>query len=279
MAGRLEGKVAFITGAARGQGRSHAVKFASEGADIIAIDICENIDTVTPFYPLGTEQELTETVRQVEALGRRIIATKADVRDLAAVQDAVDKGVAALGRIDVVVANAGIATYGKAWELTEEQWQDMIDVNLTGVFHTAKAVIPALIDAGNGGSIIFTSSIGGLKGIQNVAHYVSAKHGIVGLMRTLANELGEYRIRVNTVHPTNVDTIMIQNPGTYGMFAPGDPEPTQAKALPGFMSLNTLPVPWVQSEDISNAILFLASEEARYITGVALPVDAGAFVK
>jgi SDR family mycofactocin-dependent oxidoreductase len=279
MAGRLEGKVAFITGAARGQGRSHAVKFASEGADIIAIDICENIDTVTPFYPLGTEQELAETVRQVEALGRRIIATKADVRDLAAVQDAVDKGVAALGRIDVVVANAGIATYGKAWELTEEQWQDMIDVNLTGVFHTAKAVIPALIDAGNGGSIIFTSSIGGLKGIQNVAHYVSAKHGIVGLMRTLANELGEYRIRVNTVHPTNVDTIMIQNPGTYGMFAPGDPEPTQAKALPGFMSLNTLPVPWVQSEDISNAILFLASEEARYITGVALPVDAGAFVK
>jgi SDR family mycofactocin-dependent oxidoreductase len=279
MAGRLEGKVAFITGAARGQGRSHALKFASEGADIIAIDICENIDTVTPFYPLATEEELAETVRQVEALGRRIIATKTDVRDLAAVQDAVDKGVAALGRIDVVVANAGIATYGKAWELTHEQWQDMIDVNLTGVFHTAKAAIPALIDAGNGGSIIFTSSIGGLKGIQHVAHYVSAKHGIVGLMRTLANELGPYQIRVNTVHPTNVDTIMIQNPGTYAMFSPDDPEPTREKAMPGFMSLNTLPVPWVEAEDISNAILFLASDEARFITGVALPVDAGAFVK
>jgi SDR family mycofactocin-dependent oxidoreductase len=279
MAGRLEGKVAFITGAARGQGRSHALKFASEGADIIAIDICENIDTVTPFYPLATEEELAETVRQVEALGRRIIATKTDVRDLAAVQDAVDKGVAALGRIVVVVANAGIATYGKAWELTHEQWQDMIDVNLTGVFHTAKAAIPALIDAGNGGSIIFTSSIGGLKGIQHVAHYVSAKHGIVGLMRTLANELGPYQIRVNTVHPTNVDTIMIQNPGTYAMFSPDDPEPTREKAMPGFMSLNTLPVPWVEAEDISNAILFLASDEARFITGVALPVDAGAFVK
>ncbi|MFB4308183.1 mycofactocin-coupled SDR family oxidoreductase [Actinomadura sp. GTD37] len=279
MTGRMAGKVAFITGAARGQGRSHAVRLAEEGADIIAVDICENIDTVTPYYPLATEDELAETAAQVEALGRRVVARKADVRDLAGLQKAFDEGLAELGRIDTVVANAGIATYGKAWELTAEQWRDMIDVNLTGVFHTARVAIPALIEAGQGGSILFTSSIGGLKGVQHVAHYVAAKHGIVGLMRTLANELGPHRVRVNTVHPTNVDTIMIQNPGTYAMFSPGDPEPSQDKAMPGFLSLNTLPVPWVESADISNAILFLASDEGRYITGVALPVDAGAYVK
>ncbi|CND74959.1 Carveol dehydrogenase [Mycobacterium tuberculosis] len=279
MTGRMAGKVAFITGAARGQGRSHAVRLAEEGADIIAVDICANIDTVTPYYPLATEEELAETVAQVEALGRRIVARKADVRDLDGLQKAFDEGLAELGRIDTVVANAGIATYGKAWELTAEQWRDMIDVNLTGVFHTARVAIPAMIEAGHGGSIMFTSSIGGLKGIQHVAHYVAAKHGIVGLMRTLANELGPHSIRVNTVHPTNVDTIMIQNPGTYAMFSPGDPEPSQEKAMPGFLSLNTLPVPWVESADISNAVLFLASDEGRYITGVALPVDAGAYVK
>lgn len=279
MTGRLEGKVAFITGAARGQGRSHAVRLAQEGADIIAVDICENIDTVTPFYPLATEEELAETAAQVEALDRRIVARRADVRDLDQLQAVFDEGAVELGRVDIVVANAGIATYGLSWELTSEQWKDMIDVNLTGVFHTAKVAIPALIEAGNGGSIVFTSSIGGLKGIQHVAHYVAAKHGIVGLMRTMANELGQYKIRVNTVHPTNVDTIMIQNPGTYSMFAPGDPEPTQDKAMAGFMSLNTLPVPWIDPVDISNAVLYLSSDEGRYVTGVTLPVDAGAYVK
>jgi SDR family mycofactocin-dependent oxidoreductase len=275
----MEGKVAFITGAARGQGRSHAIRLAEEGADIIAVDICEDIDSVTPYYPLATEDELAETVKAVEALDRRIVARKADVRDLGALQSAFDEGLAELGRVDTVVANAGIATYGKAWELSAEQWKDMIDVNLTGVFHTAKVAIPSMIEAGRGGSIMFTSSIGGLKGIQHVAHYVAAKHGIVGLMRTLANELGPHSIRVNTIHPTNVDTIMIQNPGTYAMFSPGDPEPSREKAMPGFMSLNTLPVPWIEKIDISNAVLFLASDEGRYITGVALPVDAGAYVK
>jgi SDR family mycofactocin-dependent oxidoreductase len=279
MAGRMEGKVAFITGAARGQGRNHAVRMAQEGADIIAVDICEDIDTVKPYYNLASEAELKETVAQVEALGRRIVASKADVRDFSGLQSALDAGVEKLGRVDAVVANAGIASYGKAWELSAEQWKDMIDVNLTGVYHTAKVAIPKMIEQDSGGSITFTSSIGGLKGIQHVAHYVSAKHGLVGLMRTLANELGPHKIRVNTIHPTNVDTIMIQNPGTYGMFTPGDPEPTQEKAMPGFMSLNTLPVPWVECDDISNALLFLASDEARYVTGVTLPVDAGAFVK
>lgn len=279
MAGRMDGKVAFITGAARGQGRSHAVRLAQEGADIIAVDICADIDSVTPYYPLATEDELNETVRQVEALDRRIVARRADVRDLDGLQAAFDAGLAELGHVDAVIANAGIATYGKAWELSAEQWKDMIDVNLTGVFHTAKVAIPSMIEADRGGAILFTSSIGGLKGIQNVAHYVSAKHGMVGLMRTLANELGPHRIRVNTIHPTNVDTIMIQNPGTYAMFSPGDPEPSQEKAMPGFMSLNTLPVPWIEPVDISNAVLFLASDEARYVTGVTFPVDAGAFVK
>ena len=279
MTGRMEGKVAFITGAARGQGRRHALRLAEEGADIVAVDICENIDTVTPYYPLATEEELAETVKAVEAHDRRILARKADTRDLAGLQAVFDEGLAEFGHIDTVVANAGIATYGKSWELTAEQWKDMIDVNLTGVFHTARVAIPSMIAAERGGSIIFTSSIGGLKGIQHVAHYVSAKHGIVGLMRTLANELGPHRIRVNTVHPTNVDTIMIQNPGTYAMFSPGDPEPSQEKAMPGFLSLNTLPVPWIEPVDVSNAVLFLASDEARYVTGVTLPVDAGAAVK
>lgn len=280
MQGRMTGKVAFITGAARGQGRSHAVRLAGEGADIIAVDICEDIGTVSPFYSLATEDELTETANQVKALGRRVVVAKADVRDVAGLQAALDEGLAQLGRVDTVVANAGIATaFRKTWELTADEWQDMIDVNLTGVHHTAKVAIPNMIEAGNGGSIVFTSSIGGFKGIQHVGHYVSAKHGIVGLMRTLANELAPHHIRVNTVHPTNVNTTMIQNPGVYRMFTPDDPEPAQEKAIPGFMSLNSLPVPWVESEDISNAVLFLASDEARYITGITLPVDAGAFVK
>jgi SDR family mycofactocin-dependent oxidoreductase len=277
MAGRVEGKIAFITGAARGQGRSHAVRLAQEGADIIAVDACTPISSVDK-YPLATRADLDQTVAEVEKLDRRIVAKVADVRDAAGLENALAEGVSELGGLDIVVANAGIASYGLTTELTEEMWQQMLDVNLTGVWHTAKAAVPHLIERG-GGSMVFTSSIGGLKGIMHVAHYVSAKHGIVGLMRTMANEFAAQNIRVNTVHPTNVDTHMIQNPGTYGMFAPGDPEPTQEKAMPGFMSLNALPVPWVESIDISNAVLFLTSDEARYITGVALPVDAGANIK
>lgn len=277
MAGRVQGKVAFITGAARGQGRAHAVRLAEEGADIIAVDSCAPISTVDK-YPLATEEDLAETVAIVEKLDRRIVARKADVRDAAGLQAALDAGVGQLGGLDIVVANAGIASYGLSWELTEQMWQEMLDVNLTGVWHTAKAAVPHLMRRG-GGSMVFTSSIGGLKGIMQVAHYVSAKHGIVGLMRTMANELAPHRIRVNTVHPTNVDTHMIQNPGTWGMFAPDDPEPTQEKAMPGFMSLNALEVPWIDPVDIANAVLFLSSDEARYVTGVALPIDAGAAVK
>ncbi|MCF8570165.1 mycofactocin-coupled SDR family oxidoreductase [Gordonia sp. HY002] len=278
MGNRMQGKVAFITGVARGQGRSHAVRLAEEGADIVGVDICADIDSVST-YSLATPEDLDETRRLVEKTGRRMVAEVADVRDFDALQSAFTAGLEEFGHVDTVVANAGIASFAKSWELTADEWRDMIDVNLTGVFHTAKVAIEPMIAAGNGGSMVFTSSIGGLKGIQNVAHYVSAKHGIVGLMRNLANELAPYGIRVNTVHPTNVDTTMIHNPGTYAMFAPDVTEPTVDDVREGFVSLNALQVPWVESMDISNAVLFLSSDEARYVTGVPFPVDAGAAVR
>jgi len=274
---RLEGKVAFVTGAARGQGRSHAIRLAEEGADIIAVDIASQIDTV-PF-PMATTDDLAETVKEVEALDRRIVASQADVRDYDAVKAVLDDGVAQLGRLDIVAANAGIVSFGTAEELTEQAWRDVIDVNLTGVWHTAKAAIPHLRAAG-GGSIIITSSGAGLKGTSNLAHYVAAKHGLVGLMRTLANELAADLVRVNTVHPGSVDTDMIHNQALYHLFLPNQRgEITREHAVPAFQTLSALPIPWVESVDISNAVLFLASDEARYITGVTLPVDAGSLVK
>jgi SDR family mycofactocin-dependent oxidoreductase len=280
MAGRVAGKVAFITGAARGQGRGHAVRLAEEGADIIAIDICEEIESVKPFYRGATEADLAETVRQVENLDRRIVATKADVRNFDAVRKAVDDGVAQLGRLDIVAANAGIFTFGdKTEEVTERDWADIIDINLTGVWHTVKAAIPAMIDAGNGGSIVITSSAAGIKGTPNIAPYTVSKHAVVGLMRTLANELAPHSIRVNTIHPTGVDTDMIQNERVWGLFLPDVEHPTREQAEPIFQATNALPIPWVEPRDISNAVLWLASDEARYVTGVMLPVDAGYTVK
>ena len=275
MPGRLENKVAFITGAARGQGRSHAIRLAQEGADIIAIDLCAQVDSVP--YPMATPDDLAETVSQVEALDRRIVASQADVRDLTAVQAAVDAGVAELGRLDIVSANAGIASFGAADELGDEAWRDMIDTNLTGVWHTARAAIPHVKAGGRGGSIVLTSSAAGLMAYPGIAHYVSAKHGVVGLMRTLALELAPDMIRVNSIHPTQVDTPMIQNDATKALFVPDDL--TEAKFLEVSQEMNALPIPWVEAVDISNAVLFLASDEARYITGVALPVDAGAVIK
>jgi SDR family mycofactocin-dependent oxidoreductase len=274
---RLDGKVAFVTGAARAQGRSHAVRLAEEGADIVAIDIASQIDTVP--YPMGTPGDLAETVEAVGALDRRIVATEVDVRDYEALTAALDDGVARLGRLDIVAANAGIVSFGRAEELTEQTWQDMIDVNLTGVWHTAKAAIPHLRATG-GGSIVITSSGAGLKGNPNLAHYVAAKHGVVGLMRTLANELAPDMIRVNTVHPGAVDTEMIHNRATYDLFMPGhDGEITREEVAPVFQTLSALPIPWLEAVDISNAVLFLASDEARYITGVTLPVDAGVLIR
>ncbi|MCU1424596.1 MAG: 3-ketoacyl-ACP reductase [Microbacteriaceae bacterium] len=275
---RLDGKVAFVTGAARGQGRSHALRLAQEGADIIAIDVAQQLPTVE--YAMATPDDLAETVRQIEALDRRIIASQADVRDFDALKSAVDDGVAQLRRLDIVAANAGIFTQGRAEELTDEQWDEMQDVNLKGVWHTAKATIPHL-RANGGGSMILTSSTAGIKGFENFAHYVAAKHGVVGLMRTLALELAADSIRVNTVHPTSVDTDMIQNAMLYKLFAPDLAEEDRTRENLGarFQTMNALPIPWVDPVDISNAVLFLASDEARYITGVMLPVDAGATTK
>lgn len=278
MAGRVEGKVAFITGAARSQGRSHALRLAQEGADIIAVDIAGPVPSIQ-MYPPATEDDLAETVRQVEALDRRIVATKADVRDTAALKAAVDDGVAQLGRLDIVLANAGVFEIQPALEVSDDAWREMIDINLTGVWNTCKVALPHLIEGGRGGAMVLTSSTAGLKGTPNTIHYTAAKHGVVGIMRTLANEFAQHSIRVNSVHPTGVDTVMIQNEKTWGLFAPDDPAPSREKAEPIFQSTNALPVPWVEPVDISNAILFLVSDEARYITGVTLPVDAGYTVK
>jgi len=278
MAGRVAGKVAFVTGAARGQGRSHALRLAQEGADIIAVDLCQQVASVP--YAMSTPEDLAETVKEVEALDRRIVATQADVRDYGAVKAAVDDGVAQLGRLDIVAANAGIFSFGALADLEETAWQDMIDVNLTGVWHSVKAAIPHL-RAGGGGSVILTSSTAGLMAIPQIGHYTSAKHGVVGLMRTLALELAPDMIRVNSVHPTTVDTDMIQNSATYELFASDLPEAERTRQVVGerFAELNALPIPWVDAVDISNAVLWLASDEARYVTGVTLPIDAGSLVK
>lgn len=277
--GKLEGKVALITGAARGQGRSHALRLAQEGADIIAVDICAQVGTVG--YPLATPEDLAETVRQVEALDRRVVATQADVRDTAALTAAVDEGVAQLGRLDIVLANAGIASFAPVEDLGDEMWDDMIGINLTGVFKTVRAAVPHLRAHGEGGSIVITSSTAGIKGLGNLAHYVAAKHGVVGLVKTFANEFAPDMIRVNSVHPTAVSTDMIHNRETYGNFVPDKPadEVTQDDVAPMFQGLNALPIPWIDSVDISNAILFLVSDDARYVTGVQLPVDAGSVIK
>ena len=273
MAGRVAGKVAFITGAARGQGRSHAIRLAGEGADIIAIDVCDDIPTVP--YGGATDADLAETVKAVEALDRRIVAVRADVRDYAAVKAALDVGVAEFGRLDIVSANAGVYSHAAAVELTEEQWGTLVDINLTGVWRTCKAAIGHLVDGGRGGSIVLTSSGAGLKGFPNLAHYVSAKHGVVGLMRTLALELAPHSIRVNSLHPATVDTPMVQNDAMYRLFAPDALHPSREDFAAAAAPMNALPVPWIEPIDVSNALLFLASDEARYITGVALPVDAG----
>lgn len=271
--GRVEGKVAFITGIARGQGRSHAVRLAEEGADIVGIDVCDQLDTV--LYPMATSGDLEETERLVKAVGGRIVTSVGDVRSSSDLDAIVKKGLEAFGHIDIVSANAGIANFAPFWEISEHQWQQTIDVNLTGVWLTMKAVTPTMIEQKTGGSIIITSSSGGRKGIPNSAHYVSAKHGVVGLMRGCANELARFNIRVNTIHPTGVDTILIQNESTYRLFCPDLEAPTREDAAKIFRKTNALPIPWVEPVDISNAVLFLASDESRYITGSEFPVDAG----
>ena len=281
MAGRVEGKVAFITGAARGQGRSHAVRLAQEGADIIAVDICKPIRAgVDTAIPASTPEDLAETADLVKGLNRRIVTAEVDVRDFEALRDAVNSGVEQLGRLDIVVANAGIGNGGETLDKTsEEDFSEMIDINLTGVWKSVKAAVPHLLAGGRGGSIVLTSSVGGLKAYPHCGQYVAAKHGVVGLMRTFAIELGQHMIRVNSVHPTHVSTPMIMNEGTWKMFRPDLQSPGPDDMAPICQLFHVLPIPWVEAQDISNAVLFLASDESRYITGLTLPVDAGSCLK
>jgi SDR family mycofactocin-dependent oxidoreductase len=264
MPGRVEGKVAFITGAARGQGRSHAVRLAEEGADIVALDILTDYSGVP--YPMATQADLDETVMLVEKLGRRIVARKADVRDAGQVRETVAAGVAEFGRLDIVVANAGICSV-QAWDqVTPQIWTDTLDTNLTGTWNTMTAAVPELIKAG-GGSIIAISSAAGIKGLPFYAPYVAAKHGVVGIARSLANELGSQRIRVNTIHPAGVDTAMSAGLDM-GELLTKNPEL-------GPIFMNSYPIEMVEARDVSNIVLFLGSDEARYVTGLEFTVDGG----
>jgi SDR family mycofactocin-dependent oxidoreductase len=279
MAGRVEGKVAFITGAARGQGRSHAVRLAQEGADIIAVDVCKRISS-NDDIPAPTSDDLAETADLVKGLNRRIVTAEVDVRDYDALKAAVDSGVEQLGRLDIIVANAGIGNGGQTLDhVSESDWTDMIDVNLSGVWKSVKAAVPHLISAGRGGSIILTSSVGGLKAYPHTGHYIAAKHGVVGLMRTFAVELGHHSIRVNTVHPTNVNTPLFMNEGTMRLFRPDLENPGPDDMAVVAQMMHVLPIGWVEPVDISNAVLFLASDEARYVTGLTMTVDGGSMLK
>lgn len=274
MSGRLAGKVALITGAARGIGRAQAVRFAQEGADIVALDVCGPVDTVV--VPHSTRGDLEQTAAQVREIGARVHTEIVDVRDLAGVQAATDRAVQRFGGLDVVCATAGITSRAMAVDMTENVWRTMLDVNLTGVWHTCRAAAPHLITRGSG-AVVLTNSIAGLSGLVGVAHYTAAKHGVVGLMRSLAHELAPHNVRVNCVHPTNVDTPLIQNDAVSSAFRPDlGRVPTRAEFAEAARRMNLLAVPWIAPVDVANAALFLASEEARYITAVTLPVDAGA---
>jgi SDR family mycofactocin-dependent oxidoreductase len=264
--GRLAGKVALVTGAARGQGRAEAELLSAEGADVIGIDVCAPMPTIS--YANASPEELDETAARVTANGRRFHGAQADIRDLGALEKAVQAGVTALGRLDIVVANAGISGWGRLWELTEEQWSVMIDTNLSGTWHTLRCTVPPLIDQGEGGSIIAISSVGGLKGLPGQAHYVAAKHGLVGLARAAAVELGPYRIRVNSLHPWGVDTAMVGGSEIEHLLR----ENPHYAASYG----SVLPIPLAEPLDIAAAVLFLASDDSRCITGAQFTVDMGA---
>jgi SDR family mycofactocin-dependent oxidoreductase len=273
MAGQFDGKVVFITGAARGQGRSHAVRFAQEGADIIAFDLCDQIDSVA--YPMATPEDLDETVNLVEKTGRRIVAGKGDVRDFDRLKTVVANGVAELGRVDFVLANAGIMPGLGAQRYQVNAFVDAVDVLLKGVYFTIEAALPALLEHGDGGAIVITSSVAGLKSLcsqfsvrsHGYAGYHAAKHGVVGLMRYYATALAEKNIRVNTVHPCGVSTPMILNDAVEQNLAE-IPESASGYA-------NLLPVPMVDSTDVTDAMVYLCGQSGRYITGISLPVDAG----
>jgi len=287
----LAGRVAVVTGAARGQGRSHSVRLAADGADVIALDLCGEVATTD--YGGANAADLDETARMVRALGVSCAPLPVDVRDLSALSGAVEQGLASLAgdgdsggarHVDIVVANAGIAGGAPIEFMAAEAWQEMIDINLTGVWNTLKAVVPSILanprlptNGGDGSAsvILISSANGGWKAPPNLAHYASAKHGVVGMMRSLANELGPRGVRVNTVHPTAVDTDMIHNDFTYKLFRPDLESPGRDDVVELFRSYHSLPIPWIEPSDVSEAVAWLASDAARYVTGVTLAVDAG----
>jgi len=294
----LAGRVAVVTGAARGQGRSHAVRLAADGADVIALDLCDEVATTE--YGGATAADLDATARMVRGLGASCAALRVDVRDLSALSGAVEQGLGALAddrdgearhidggearHIDIVVANAGIAGGAPIEFMASEAWQEMIDINLTGVWNTLKAVVPSIlanprlpVNGGDGSVsvILISSANGGWKAPPHLAHYASAKHGVVGMMRSLANELGPRGVRVNTVHPTAVDTDMIHNAFTYKLFRPDLEAPGRDDVVDLFRSYHSLPIPWIEPSDVSEAVAWLASDAARYVTGVTMAVDAG----
>jgi (+)-trans-carveol dehydrogenase len=275
--GRVEGKVALVTGAARGQGRAHALRLAQEGADIVAIDIAADIDVVPDH--LGTLEELQATGSMVEDLDRRVLVRQADVRHQAALDAVVADAKAEFGRLDIVVANAGIFVIEGALQTSQELWDEIIDVDLTGVWRTIKAAAPLMIEGGRGGAIVITSSAAGLKGLSWMAAYVAAKHGLVGLMRAFAVELGEYGIRVNSIHPGSVNTPMIMSERRLRELRPDLEHPTPADVVERTQATNPLGAGPLDPLDIANAALWLVSDEARYVTGVALPVDAGLVIR
>jgi SDR family mycofactocin-dependent oxidoreductase len=270
---KLEGKVAVVTGAGRGMGRAHALRLAADGVDLLICDIDGIDDRVD--YPVGSLSDLEETARLARDAGARVISQVADVRSQEALDRLVARGVEAFGRIDVLVANAGITGYGRAHEIDVATWDLMIDVNLKGAWQSAKAVIPSILDGGRGGVLIFISSGLGVKGMAEASHYAAAKHGVIGLMRSLALELAPEMIRCNAVVPAGTNTPMAHNEMHYRRFAPDRENPTLEDAIGVFRSIAALPIDWTEPEDIANAVAWLASDEARYVTGVSLMVDGG----
>ena len=277
MVRRFDGKVVLITGVARGQGRSHAVRFAQEGASIVGLDIAQAIPTVA--YEGATPDDLAETQRLIEQAGGKSVILQGDVRDQSAVDKLVQDALTTFGHIDIVLPQAGITSIGLLWELSEQHWDEMIGINLTGVWRTLRAAIPPMIERNAGGSIVMTGSIAGLMGLPHAAHYTATKHGINGMVKSLANELAPHRIRVNSVNPTNVATPMILDPAVYRFFRPDLENPGKEDAMAPFKSFILLDQPWVEAEEVSDAVLWLCSEEARSVTGVQLPIDAGTLVK
>jgi (+)-trans-carveol dehydrogenase len=275
---RFKDKVVFISGIGRGQGRQHAIDFAKEGARVIGFDVLEDI--ATGHQPMSSADDMAETVRLVEEAGGEIVAEKADSRNFEQVQAALNKGLDAFGRVDVVVCNAGMVSETVPfWEMTDAGWSSVVDTNLTGVWHTAKAAAPTMIEAGNGGNFVLIGSVCSSKGFAATANYTSAKHGLVGMVKVMAIELAEHNIRANVVAPTNVNTQMFVNDICMGLFAPDIENPTVDQFEEAARWMNLLPVGWIEPEDTSNAVRWIASDEARFVTGTLLSVDAGCLTK